>query len=197
MNQHRLSALLDRLTISLRAQERRAAADVGVQPVHLQILGYLCRCNRYSNTPIAVSEYLGIQKGTISQSLALLEAKGYLTKTPDCDDRRVVRLKLTENGYRLGKPDQGAPATHEALGALAPPQASALEEQLQALLARLNAGPGNRSFGACPTCVHFGRDGQALRCGLTGHELGVGELTQICREHQHADYPPKVRSTAQ
>ena len=62
MNQNRLSTLLDRLTISLRARERRAAADVGLQPVHLQILGYLAKCNRFSNTPIAVSEYLGDSK---------------------------------------------------------------------------------------------------------------------------------------
>ena len=44
-----------------------------LEPVHLATLRYLCNCNRFSNTASAITEYLGQTKGTISQTLKVLE----------------------------------------------------------------------------------------------------------------------------
>lgn len=197
MNQQRISALLDRLTISLRALTRRAAADAGLQPVHLQILGYLSRCNRFSNTPIAVSEYLGIQKGTISQSVALLANKGYLVKENDSGDRRLVRLILTPEGRRLAAEEDRAPAARMALESMQPTHAYALEQQLQTLVMHLNSGPGVRSFGSCQTCKYVTREADGYKCGSMGERLEVSSLTEVCREHRPRGYPAKARSMAQ
>lgn len=198
MNQQRLSSLLDRLTISLRARERRAAADVGLQPVHLQILGYLAKCNRFSNTPIAVSEYLGIQKGTISQSVALLVEKGYVVKQNDPLDRRLVRLVLTEEGRQLAGSGQSLGAAQDAVTGLEPTKAYALEQQLHALVSRLNSGPGTRSFETCQSCKHVRRDPHGYNCALMGVVLSHSALTEICRDHAPRTHEATMaRSTAQ
>ena len=63
-----------------------------------RVLHYLSVCNRYSDTPMAVTEYLGQTKGTVSQTLKVLEKKALLFKEPDKDDKRVMHLKLTEQG---------------------------------------------------------------------------------------------------
>ena len=86
---------LDRLGVLLRADDRRTA---GLLPVHRALLRYLARANRYSDTPGAATLYLGLTKGTVSQSIALLERKGMLRKSRDGADRRVVRLRLTAKG---------------------------------------------------------------------------------------------------
>ena len=60
----------------MRTELRKAGADEALQPVHLQALIYLARANRYSNTPQALAEYLGLTKGTVSQTLLLLDRQG-------------------------------------------------------------------------------------------------------------------------
>ncbi|MFN2812475.1 MarR family winged helix-turn-helix transcriptional regulator, partial [Escherichia coli] len=67
----------------------------------LSALHYLARCNRYSDTPLGVTEYLGLTKGTVSQSLKVLEGRGLISKLPDARDRRSVHLRLTDAGRAL------------------------------------------------------------------------------------------------
>ncbi|MCI0482724.1 MAG: MarR family transcriptional regulator, partial [Candidatus Dadabacteria bacterium] len=67
----KIASLIERLGNLLRAEER--AAGAGLLPVHVRMLSYLSVCNRYSDTPAAVTEFAGATKGTSSQSIAVLE----------------------------------------------------------------------------------------------------------------------------
>ena len=98
MNKLKMALLLERIGNLLRSEEKARGAAVGLQSVHLRILGYLSRCNRYSNTPAGVTEYLGTTKGTVSQSINILEQRGFIEKRADENDGRVVRLLLTTEG---------------------------------------------------------------------------------------------------
>jgi hypothetical protein len=55
-----------RLASPVRNEARQALAEHGLQPVQFEALHYLTRCNRYSDTPMAVTEFLGQTKGTVS-----------------------------------------------------------------------------------------------------------------------------------
>ena len=90
-----LLELVERLGNLMRAQVRRASAQMQLQPVHMHALIYLSQANRYSNTPQALTEYLGLTKGTVSQSLLLLDRRGLVERYEDDVDRRVVRLRLS------------------------------------------------------------------------------------------------------
>jgi DNA-binding MarR family transcriptional regulator len=59
----------------LKVRGCQAGAAHGLQPVQLEVLNYLSSCNRYSDTPMAVTEYLGQTKGTVSQTIKTLEKK--------------------------------------------------------------------------------------------------------------------------
>ncbi len=74
----------------MRAWSREQPLVAELQPVQLSALHYLARCNRYSDTPLGVTEYLGLTKGTVSQSLKVLEGRGLISKLPDARDRRSV-----------------------------------------------------------------------------------------------------------
>jgi Transcriptional regulators len=89
---------LERLASLMRAWAREQPLMADLQPIQLSALNYLARCNRYSNTPLGVTDFLGLTKGTVSQSLKALEAKGLIEKRPDAQDRRSVHLELTGEG---------------------------------------------------------------------------------------------------
>lgn len=75
-----LHDLLICLSRALQNEQRQAAVDAGLLPVQWAILGYVRDANRYSNTPQALAEYLALTKGTVSQSLKLLEARGWINR---------------------------------------------------------------------------------------------------------------------
>ncbi|MFY8063120.1 MAG: MarR family winged helix-turn-helix transcriptional regulator, partial [Usitatibacteraceae bacterium] len=96
-----LLELVERLGNLMRAEARRAGSDEQLAPVHVEALVYLANANRYSNTPQVLSEYLGLTKGTISQSLLLLDRRGLIERYQDDIDRRVVRLRLSATGEQF------------------------------------------------------------------------------------------------
>lgn len=181
----RILDLAERLGNLAESRLKAAVAGHGLQPVHARILLYLDSANRYSNTPQALTDYLGLTKGTVSQSLILLENKGFVRKADDARDRRVVRLFLTEGGQALV-----AQAERQGMGSF---RAAARElpvgllDDLSALLRRLQVLEGRRSFGLCRTCRHHLAEGRGhWRCGLTGEPLAAADRGRICREHEPA-----------
>jgi DNA-binding MarR family transcriptional regulator len=56
---------------------------------------------RGSSTPGAVTAWLGITKGIVSQSMNTLERSGFIRKLADVNDKRVVRIAITASGKRL------------------------------------------------------------------------------------------------
>lgn len=185
MKESKLRDLVERLGGLIRAEQRAAGIEDQLQPVHQDVLHYLARCNRYSNTPAAVTEYLQITKGTVSQSIQLLERRGLVLKRPDKQDGRIVRLRLSAKGHRLAaKLDKLVSwerlAENIDTGAL-----DDTEKSLTTILRELQKRNDYRSFGQCHTCHHCLREGQTnFRCGLTGEDLKPEETLQICREHR-------------
>jgi MarR family transcriptional regulator for hemolysin len=50
-----------------------------------------------------VTEFRGLSKSQVSQAVDLLAAEGFLLRTPDLTDRRVIHLSITEIGAPLTK----------------------------------------------------------------------------------------------
>ncbi len=170
----------ERLATVLEAEMRTAAAAEGLRPVHLRLLWYLARCNRYSDTPSAAGEFLGLTKGTVSQSLGVLVRRRLVRRRRDRRDRRLVHLAPTAAGRRLITglmPPQGWDVTDEGDAAAA--------KALRTLLERLQAARGLRTFGVCRSCRFF-ESADGGRCGLTGEALSADDATRICREHEPA-----------
>ena len=176
--------LLERLSNLLRSELRAAGAPADLEPVHLQALDYLERANDYSNTPLAVAEYLGLTKGNVSQRLIALEHGGYIRRTPDRADRRVSHLGVTAKGRAILRAAVPPPHWRDALARLPPDSRDRLESSLGDLLRALQTAHGSRAFGECRTCRFFTTDGGAHRCGLTKEPLAAAQITKICREHE-------------
>jgi DNA-binding MarR family transcriptional regulator len=177
-----LPELLAALSRAMQNEQRQAAVGAGLLPVQLAILGYLRDANRYSNTQQALTEYLGLTKGTVSQSLKILEERGWLMRQNDAVDRRCIRLSLTTAGQAVL-----ATVVDDAWGATAATLPAAEQAVLSQLLARLlstwQQARHGKTFGVCRSCRHF-RPGQTTHhCGLTGEALSEDDSARICREH--------------
>lgn len=175
-----LAPLLERLGALVHQSVRDDAARHGLLPIHVLVLGYLARANRYSDLPIAIAEYFGITRGTVSQSLAVLEDKGMLVKEPDERHGKRIHLRLTRAG-RAVLGDSWTRRIEQELTSL-PPGAAALEDSLRGVLTTLQRLNGQRPFGVCSQCAHFLRESRSARCGLTGESLATEQTVKICRE---------------
>lgn len=185
MSRRREVALLERISNLLRAEARASVSASGLQPVHLDILDYVDRCNRFSNTPAGVTEYLGLTKGTVSQSLLRLEERGLVAREVDPEDGRVRHLLLTAEGRRAVRALRETRL--EAALEEVERQHGHLEERLETLLRSLQQANGDRSFGVCRTCRYFeARGASSFRCGLLEVPLTKTDSEKICREHEAA-----------
>ncbi|MGE7957930.1 MarR family winged helix-turn-helix transcriptional regulator [Pseudomonas sp. NPDC089530] len=178
--------LLERLTSLTRVWFREHPLLADLQPIQLSALLYLARCNGYSNTPLAVADYLGLTKGTVSQSLKALEAKGLISKSQDARDKRSVHLLLTEPAKTLlatVMPPAFLDAAAQRMGG----QAGELEHLLGELLRNVQRTTDVPSFGLCKTCRFHRQVAGGPFCGLTEEPLARSDIELICREHQFAD----------
>lgn len=186
MNKVQIASLIERIGNLLRSEERVLGAESGLQTVHVQILGYLSQCNRYSNTPAGVTDFIGSTKGTISQSINILGNKGFINKVPDEEDRRVVHLELTKKGTSVAKEIFPPSDFSNTLDIFSQEESEKLSELLTRLLVQLQRNNNSKAFGVCRTCRHFRKNGLAKthQCGLTLEPLSEKESTLICREHE-------------
>lgn len=185
MNTASLPQLLNALSRAMLFEQRQAAAGAGLLPVQLAMLGYLRDANRYSNMPQCLAEYLGLTKGTVSQSLKILEERGWVLRQPDGADRRVVRLTLSEAGLKaLERADDDA--WRIAAQHLPANERERLRSLLTRLLSSWQQERNGKTFGVCRTCRHFRQGESSHQCGLTGEALSEADSEQICREHNIA-----------
>jgi DNA-binding MarR family transcriptional regulator len=188
MNTEEIYEYLERIANLIRTDVRRAGIASGLQPVQLEALHYLSRCNRYSNTPVAVAEFLGLTKGTVSQTLGVLEANRLIEKQADARDRRVVHLRLTAEGEQIVAESIPPQVLKSAIERLSEGEGEEIAGLLDQILRRLQQANGLKTFGACKTCRHHLREaGDARRCSLTTEPLTDLDAEKICREHDPAE----------
>jgi DNA-binding MarR family transcriptional regulator len=175
--------LIERIGMLLRAEERKRFATLGLQPIHIQVLSFLDICNSYSNTPASVTEYFGLTKGTVSQTLQVLERKGYLQKQLDEEDGRIIHLILTDQGRQLCAEFNPEDFMVVAERSVMANNFTSLYEALAAMLTSLQKAYQVKSFGACNSCVNFDVEDEHFLCSITRLPVFQAETHKICREH--------------
>jgi DNA-binding MarR family transcriptional regulator len=179
----RVAELLHRLNRAVRQME----FDAGLNPAQWDALRFLNRANRISRTPGCLAQFLNTTRGTASQTLIALAAKGYIEKVACESDRRVTYLNITPAGRAILETDP-LKRVNDLAKSLPDDLEPKLIEGLSCLLGRLKADTGCKQFGVCSSCQHL-RDGDAdsertaHRCGLTGEPLCEMDTTLICVNH--------------
>ncbi|WP_030758908.1 MarR family winged helix-turn-helix transcriptional regulator [Streptomyces griseus] len=128
-----------RLSAAMRAQVDKAYAPYGMALGEFDVLATLRRSGApYTLSPRELTATLMITTGGMTGRLDKLEKAGLLTRSPDPNDRRGLRVTLTERGRELVDQAVGAglERQREALEAgLTPEEARQLTDLLRKLLA--------------------------------------------------------------
>jgi DNA-binding MarR family transcriptional regulator len=175
---------LERLARLMRAREH----DDGLNPAQWEALRFLNRANRFSNSPGALTRYLGATKGTVSQTLIALERKGYIARALREGGRKSISLSLTAKGVETLTRDPWADLARAAED-LGGKTKRRLQRGLAELLERERGRSGVASFGICSTCRFFrerGRSDDAKGphlCMAFEEALTESDVSRICHEH--------------
>ncbi len=175
--------LIERISTLLRAEQRKKYSILGLQPVHVQTLDYLASCNRFSDTPAAVTDYLGLTKGTVSQTLQVLVRKEYIEKKQDNVDKRIVHLLILPAGRELLNSITPFDVFTKAEEAIANQQFDSIGAALYEALVALQNVNGNNSFGQCKNCITFTENDDHYYCLLMQQPLDQADIEKICREY--------------
>ena len=157
----------------------------GLSPAQWSALRYLSRANRFSRTVSAFAEFHVTTRGTASQTVKGLVARGYLSRARSPRDGRSTRLEVTDNARAILARDPGDTLVRAA-SALPPSARDRLATGLERLLGQLVQGRSKRPFGVCTSCAHLEvagrrREGkQRFECAFFGELLEECELAQVC-----------------
>jgi DNA-binding MarR family transcriptional regulator len=169
----------------------RGAGHVeGLIPAQWDVLRYLARANRFSNAPIAVAQYLGATKGTISQSVHALIRKDLVKSEIRGSDARSVALSLTEKGRDvLSRDPLGSLGTD--LADLPDKTTKHFGRAMSKLLGSESKRQGLALFGSCDSCRLF-LSGQKPACAGFGERLSHDDISKLCCKFR----PAKIKGQA-
>lgn len=157
----------------------------GLTPAQWAVLRYFSQANRFSRTPSAFAAFHATTRGTASQTIKSLITQGYLTRIRSENDKRSVRLALTEKakGILANDPLESLVRAADSLPASVQGHFS---DALQRMLGQVSQERGRPPFGTCTSCQHLERDGCSnegktpYSCGFTSESLVLEELAGVC-----------------
>ena len=182
-----IAFLIERLARLMRANEH----SEGLNPAQWEAIRFLSRANRFSNSPGALTRYLGATKGTISQTILALVRKGYVTKAIRSEEKRSVQLALTGAGRDMLEKDPWQ-RLEEASKDLSDKTRRRMAKGAKSLISGELRRKGSPSFGDCTTCRYFREDGHENHpqgphlCMHFNSPLTDSERTGICVAHEDA-----------
>ncbi|MDR9394758.1 MarR family winged helix-turn-helix transcriptional regulator [Roseovarius sp. SYSU LYC5161] len=142
-------------------------------------LRFFARANSASRTPSAFASFQATTRGTASQTIKALEARGLLSRRRSERDGRSVQFEVTGPGHEMLAQD---PLRHltAALAGLTAGDRAALERLLPALSADLAQQRGSRAFGTCDDCTHYENRPCGGYCACVASDLAPGDIGRLC-----------------
>ena len=185
MKNYQIYSILERISELLRVDSRKIGIQYSMHPIQMEALHYLSLCNKYSDTPMAVTDYLGQTKGTISQTIKALEKKGCILKQPDSRDKRMTHLLVTSKGKDIIKNSLPTPMFSNALNSFNDTESNEMIFTLKKLLSTMLETNKIKSFGVCRTCIYNKTtNDDSFYCNLLKQPLDIEDVQLICKEHK-------------
>lgn len=184
-----LFIVVEQLIELTRAIEHKKCITLGLDDVHLQVLDYLSKCNKFSDTSTALAEYLGLTRGAISQTLTLLEKKGLIAKKNDSKDRRLIHLALTSTGQTTLEQGKSIEAFEKARANLKKDEDFAQHTKgFVSVVKALQKASNSKTFGICKTCYYFTKTEDFILCGYWKQVLTTADKEKISQFHTEKNW---------
>jgi DNA-binding MarR family transcriptional regulator len=162
----------------------------GLNPAQWEALRFVARANRNSCSPGTLADFMRSTKGTVSQTLKALEAKGLIERCRKPGDRRAVQISVTRAGTELLCKDPLG-QIHDALAPCSDEEQHHVVEGIERLLGIVQSHQDIPEFGPCLQCTYYKPEActetnsVGCRCGVSGELFSSLEIAKIC-----ADFSP-------
>jgi DNA-binding MarR family transcriptional regulator len=166
--------------------------DGELSPAQWMALRFFARANQFSRNPSAFAEFQATTRGTATQTIKLLEARGYLVRESSKVDRRSIRLRLTSKGKKALARDP-LEVLVRAVELLDAKEQTAMHRALNQVLSTVATSGAHRQVGICQDCTHFGSEVRsnppstarsAAECLLLGVPIQPEEVGLLCVHFQ-------------
>ena len=141
-------ARIQHLEKRLRRSMEETLREFGLDYGHWVVLGALRSAGApYRRSAGALAKVLDLTSGAMTSRLDRMESAGFVTRVPDPDDRRGVKIELTEKGSKVWEDAVGVQAAREQLvaGALSPAEKQQLSDLLKRLVLAFDAIEAERA----------------------------------------------------
>lgn len=142
---------------------------------------FFSRANRFSRTISGFAQFHATTRGTASQTVKSLVAKGYLLRTPSEKDARSADFELTAIARDALK-DDPLDAVTAAAGNLSSADQAHVTAALRSMLQEMREDRRQSSVGICKLCGYRdgGKRGQDACCRLMREPLADTEFEELC-----------------
>lgn len=158
-----------------RAEEGQA----GLTPAQWTCLRFFARANAATRKPSAFASFQVTTRGTASQIIKTLEARGLLARHKSRTDGRSVRFDLTRAGLAMLKHDPSGDL-RRLLAALDAADCAAFAGTLSGLSSALAGLKNTPAFGTCGDCRHFSTSETAGFCACMAATIEVDDFDTLC-----------------
>jgi DNA-binding MarR family transcriptional regulator len=127
--------LIKLLYLSMNRALDQEIAPLGLTAMQWRPLALILRGT--ADTPAELARFIGVDTGAMTRTLDRLEAKGLLRRTRSSEDRRVIKIELTESGKEKARliPPYIAKVLNQYLRGFSPEEATQLKHFLHRMLA--------------------------------------------------------------
>lgn len=155
-------------------------------------LRFFARANGSTRTPSSFASFQATTRGTASQIIKGLEAKGLLRRSRSAADGRSARIDLTEAGQAaLAQDPLGGMI--DVIARLDAAERAQFLETLSRLAFSISSVREVPAFGTCHDCSHFtpmGSKGESGYCSCMAAELVADETTKLCASFTLGEVTP-------
>lgn len=176
---------LERISEAFRVLLWEQSKDTGLSPIQIQMIIFISSHEPGKCRVTYLAEEFNLTKATVSDSVKVLVAKGFLDKAANTEDTRSFSLALTEKGLATARQVSGFNAIFTNLMA----QFTAAEKNnFYSVLHRLIMGLNHSGIISvqrnCSSCRFYGNSGGSHFCNLLNMPLMAHELRTDCPEHE-------------
>ncbi len=180
---------LTRVNLALKSDSWARSSVEGLNPTQIQIIATL----QSNSLPLSLSQladHLGSTKATASDSVASLEAKGYVIKEVSEEDSRRICLTLSIAGQRMArKLGAVSPELLAGLNVLTPEEQAQMLGLISKLILGLQAEGRISPSRMCVSCRFFRENryqnsDKPHHCDFVDSRFGNAALRLDCAEHQ-------------
>jgi len=174
--------MIAELLVHLGRLARCETGAARLTPAQWACLRFFARANDSTRTPSGFAAFQATTRGTASQVIKSLKARGLLARRRSDQDRRSVRFDLTDSGAMMLEQDPLGDLV-EVIGALDAPEQARFRASLTRISAALALQRDMPAFGSCRDCGHFSDTGVGAHCACMAADLDRGEIDKLCASY--------------